>query len=147
MRYKTQYIRTANLFPNWDVIGEKNRPTRCVRRPYPLILFFSCFLAASFARQRFLHSLLLAGLQVEGVSLNLLDNVFLLHLTFKAAQRILEGLSLLNSHFGQRTTPPNPSRLDGDSYYKLLSSSQENIQISWPETPHFPHSNTRNAFF
>jgi hypothetical protein len=33
-RYRTQYVSTANhIFPNWDVIGEKNRPTRCGAGP------------------------------------------------------------------------------------------------------------------
>ena len=77
-----------------------------------LILFFSCFLATAFARQCFLYALFLAWLQVEGVTLNLLDNIFLLHFALETAQRILEGLTLLNSDFRQLATPPNWSRLD-----------------------------------
>ena len=50
-----------------------------------LILFFACFLAGSFASQRGLHTFLFAGLQVKGVALDLLDDVFLLHLALKAA--------------------------------------------------------------
>jgi len=46
------------------------------------------------------------------VTLNLLDNIFLLHFALETAQRILEGLTLLNSNFRQLTTPPNWSRLD-----------------------------------
>jgi len=72
-----------------------------------LILFFSCLLATAFARQCFLYALFLARLQVEGVTLNLLDNIFLLHFALETAQRILEGLTLLKSDFRQRTTPPN----------------------------------------
>ena len=82
-------------------------------RPFgSLVLFFPCLLAAAFARQGFLYALFLARLQVEGVTLDLLDNVFLLHFALKTAQRILEGLTLLNSNFRQLTTPPNWSRLD-----------------------------------
>src|SRR5262249_34731454 len=77
-----------------------------------LILFFPCFLTTSLARQRFLYAPFLARLQVEGVTLNLLDNVFLLHFTLETAQGILEGFTLLNSYFRQLTTPPNWSRLD-----------------------------------
>jgi len=45
-----------------------------------LVLLFSSFLPASFTRQRFFHALLFAGLQIKGVTLDLLDDVFLLHL-------------------------------------------------------------------
>ena len=55
----------------------------------PLILFFACLFATAFASKRFLHTLLLAWLQVKGVTLDLLDNVFLLHFTLKATQSIL----------------------------------------------------------
>ena len=77
-----------------------------------LILFFPCLLATAFTRQCFLYALFLARLQVEGVTLNLLDNIFLLHFALETAQRILEGLTLLNSDFRQLATPPNWSRLD-----------------------------------
>src|ERR1700694_1687211 len=69
-----------------------------------LVLFFACFLSAALARQCFFHALLLAGFQVKGVTLDLLDDVFLLYLAFKTAERILEGLALLKSYFCQLTT-------------------------------------------
>ena len=50
-----------------------------------LILFFSRFFSSAFASQRGLHTLFLAGLQVKGVALDLLDNVFLLHLALETA--------------------------------------------------------------
>ena len=50
-----------------------------------LILFFARFLAGSLASQRGLDTFFFAGLQVEGVALDLLDNVFLLHLALEAA--------------------------------------------------------------
>jgi hypothetical protein len=74
-----------------------------------LVLFFPSFLARPLAGQRSLHSLLLAGLQVKGVALNLLNNVFLLHFTLEAAQSVLEGLTLLKPDFCQTDTPPNSS--------------------------------------
>jgi hypothetical protein len=54
-----------------------------------LVLFFACFFATAFASKRFFDALLLAWLQVKGVTLDLLDNVFLLHFTLKATQSIL----------------------------------------------------------
>ena len=80
-----------------------------LRSSVVLILFFACFLASSLASERGLDALFLAGLQVKGVALDLLDNVFLLHLALEPAQSILEGFALLKSHFCQTDTPPNPS--------------------------------------
>jgi hypothetical protein len=75
-----------------------------------LIQFFTSFFPAAFARERFFDTLSFAGLQVKGVALNLLDDVFLLHLALETTQRVLEGLTLLKSYFRQLTTPPNSSR-------------------------------------
>jgi hypothetical protein len=74
-----------------------------------LVLFFTRFLASPLASESSLDTLFLAGLQVEGVALDLLDNVFLLHLALEAAQRVLEGFALLKPYFCQTYTPPNPS--------------------------------------
>jgi hypothetical protein len=63
---------------------EQNRPGM-ERLFAALILFFSCFLSSAFASQRGLHTLFLAGLQVKGVALDLLDDVFLLHLALESA--------------------------------------------------------------
>jgi hypothetical protein len=87
---------------------EQSRPGK--ERPFAaLILFFARFLASSLARESRLNTLFLAGLQVEGVALDLLDNVFLLHLALETTQSVLEGFSLLKSNFCQTDTPPNPS--------------------------------------
>ena len=67
---------------------EQSRPGK--ERPFAaLVLFFARFLASSLASERSLDTLFLAGLQVEGVALDLLDNVFLLHLALEAAQSVL----------------------------------------------------------
>jgi hypothetical protein len=50
-----------------------------------LILFFTCLLSGALARECSLNTLLFAGLQVKGVALDLLDDVFLLHLALEAA--------------------------------------------------------------
>jgi hypothetical protein len=50
-----------------------------------LVCFFTSFLAISFACQCFFHATLFARLQVEGVTLNFLDDVFLLYLSLEAA--------------------------------------------------------------
>ena len=87
---------------------EQSRPGK--ERPLAaLVLFFARFFASSLASKSRLNTLFLAGLQVEGVALDLLDNVFLLHLALETAQSVLEGFTLLKSYFCQTDTPPNPS--------------------------------------
>jgi hypothetical protein len=54
-----------------------------------LVLTLSCLLPAAFASQSFLDSPFLSGFQIEGVFLNLLDNVFLLHLALETSKRVL----------------------------------------------------------
>jgi hypothetical protein len=63
-----------------------------------LILLLANLLAIALTRQRFFYALLLAWLQVERVTLDLLDNVFGLHLALKSAQCILKGLAFLNTN-------------------------------------------------
>lgn len=73
---------------------------------FHLILLFASLLAAPLASERLFNALLFAWLQVKGVSLDLLDDVFLLHLAFEAPQRVFEGFTLLNANFSQlRYTP------------------------------------------
>jgi len=67
-----------------------------------LVLFLADLLAIALACQRFLHSLFLAWFQVKRMALDLLDDVFGLHLALEAAQGILKGFSFLNSYFCQR---------------------------------------------
>jgi hypothetical protein len=92
--------------------GKKNGspPTAATHR-YSILLFTRLF-SASLACKRFLHTLFLAGLQVKGVALNLLDDVFLLHLALKTSQRIFEGFALLESDFRQPNYTPKLVPLD-----------------------------------
>ena len=53
-----------------------------------------------------------------------LDNVFLLYLPLKAAQCILEGFSLLHSHFGQLNHTPKLVRMGRVIYCKVFEPSQ-----------------------
>ena len=91
--------------------------------PSNLVLFLACFLTSAFASQRGLHTLFLAWFQVKGVTLDLLNDVFLLYLALEAAQRILEGFPLLKSDFRQ-TTHPQTCPVGPDIYCKVLILSQ-----------------------
>ena len=81
-----------------------------------LFLLFASFLPAAFACQGFLDSLFLAGLQIKGVPLDLLNNVFLLHFALEPPQSVLEGLALLRPNFGQLAYTPKPVRNRPSSY-------------------------------
>src|ERR1039458_3061004 len=60
----------------------------CDRGPaVRLVLLFASFFAAALARQRFLYTLLLARLEVEGVTLHFLNNVLLLHFALEEIGR------------------------------------------------------------
>ncbi len=77
-----------------------------------LILFLARLLTRPLASQRCFHAFFLAGLQVKGVTLDLLDDVFLLHLAFEAAQSILEGFTLLKPDFCQNRYTPRLVQMD-----------------------------------
>lgn len=53
--------------------------------PVSLILLFASFFPAALASQCFFHALLLARLQVKGMTFYFLDNVFLLYLPLETA--------------------------------------------------------------
>lgn len=80
----------------WEETNLASPPRFC-----ELVLFFTNFFTVTLACESFLHALLLAWFQVEGVALNFLDDVFGLHFALKTAQRILKGLAFLDTNFCQ----------------------------------------------
>jgi hypothetical protein len=103
----------------------RNNEGRTEKRPSSLLFrFFTSFLPAAFTRQSFFHALLLAGFQIKGVPLYLLDDVFLLHFTLKASECVFEGLTLLQSDLCQRNNTPKPVLSGLVIYCKVLCSSQ-----------------------
>ena len=95
--------------------------------PRNLILLFACLLPAALAGQCFFHPLFFAWLQVKGVTLDLLDDVFLLHFALKATQCILEGFALVKSDFRQLNYTPKQVPFGPDSYCKVPNASQVNM--------------------
>jgi len=65
-----------------------------------LIRFSPLLLAQSLPRKRFLGTAFLAGLHVEAVLLDFLNDVFLLHLALETAQGIFQRLTFLDNDFG-----------------------------------------------
>src|SRR6266852_1828125 len=75
-----------------------------------LILLAPLLLAQPFPRKRFFGPALFAGLHVETMLLDFLDDVFLLHLPLKAAQGIFQRFTLLDNDFCHVSNSP-PIRL------------------------------------
>ena len=67
----------------------------------PLVTFAALLFARTFTRQRLLGAATIARLQVEGVLLDILDDIFLLNLPLEAAKRALDRLAFLNFDFSQ----------------------------------------------
>ena len=65
------------------------------------------FLAAAFAGQCLFDAFFLAGLQIEGVFLDFLNDVFLLNFAFETPERIFDGFAFLNADFSQSIHPPS----------------------------------------
>jgi hypothetical protein len=63
-------------------------------------------LAVALAGERCFHALFLARLQVVGVTLDLLDDVLLLHFALETAQCGFQGLTVLDGHLSQSESPP-----------------------------------------
>ena len=67
--------------------------------------FSTNLLAAAFAGQGLLDAFPLPRFQVEGVLLDLFNDVFLLNLALESAQRIFDGLTILNPNLSQSKHP------------------------------------------
>ena len=66
-----------------------------------LVLLLADFLAITLTSERFFDALFFARLQIKGVALDLLDDVFRLHFTLKTTESIFKGLAFLNSNLCQ----------------------------------------------
>src|SRR5205809_5035470 len=86
---------------SWNSIGRY-----LVGRSVSLLRLAPELLPIALSRQRLLRSPLVPGFQVEGVFLDVLDDVFLLHFPLEAAQRALDRFSLLNFYFSHECLHP-----------------------------------------
>ena len=93
---------------SWNSIGRHLVLVDRRRRVTPIRAGAS---SVALPRQRLLGPPLVARLQIEGVLLDVLDDVFLLHLALEAAERALNGLAFLNLDFSHAyETPPHPGQ-------------------------------------
>src|SRR5436190_584371 len=73
-----------------------------ISRPFllaPLLRVASLFLPVAFARQGLLGPALVSRLQIEGVLLDILDDIFLLDLPLEPPERAFDRLAVLNLDF------------------------------------------------
>ena len=75
-----------------------------------LVVFLADLFTGSLARQSLLGSTLVSRFQIERMLLDILDDVFLLDLPFKAAQRIFKRLAFLYTNFCQKLSTSKPAR-------------------------------------
>jgi hypothetical protein len=70
------------------------------------------FLPIALPRERLLCSTLVSGFQVEGMLLDILDDVFLLNLPLKTTESAFDRFALLDLHFSHALTPPSRAAND-----------------------------------
>src|SRR5450759_790515 len=83
----------------------KVRPTP-TRSGLRSLRFAAELLARAFTRERLLGAAAIPWFQVEGMLLDILDDIFLLYLPLEPAQRALDGFAILHFHFSQATKHP-----------------------------------------
>ena len=71
-----------------------------------LFRFAPQLLTIPFARKRLLGPSLVAGFQIEGMLLDVLDDVFLLNLALETAESAFDGLALLDLYFSHASNTP-----------------------------------------
>ncbi len=80
-----------------------------ISRKNESVLLLTDLLPVPLACKCFLHALLFAWFQVEGVTLDLFDDVLRLHLPLETTKSILQGLALLNTYFRQDESTSQPA--------------------------------------
>ena len=88
-------------------------PGRSTRFETTSVDFAALLLARPFTRERLLGASPIAWFQVEGVLLDILDDIFLLHLPLEPAKRAFDGFAILHFHFSQAKNTPSTADFAG----------------------------------
>jgi hypothetical protein len=104
-----------------------------LREEQELFLFPPLLFAQTLPRKRFLGPALLAGLHIEAVLLDFLNDVFLLHFALEAAQRIFQRLAFLDNDFSHESFTPNPVGIG--SFLDRPQCSQRGSAVSYGHRP------------
>ena len=130
--------QTQRLCLTWAYITEVRRwglseegsdgPDREVGAVEKLVRFPPLLFAQSLPRKRFFSPALFAGLHIEAMLLDFLDDVFLLHLALETAQSILQRFTFLDDDFSHVRFTPNPVRIGFlRCHYELVTPPLEII--------------------
>src|SRR5215510_13137522 len=92
---------------SWNSIGRYLVPARVVVYSSRLLQLASELLSVPLARQRLLGATLVTRFQVEGMLLDVLDDVFLLDLPLEPAKGTFNRLALLDFYFSHVTHTPS----------------------------------------
>jgi hypothetical protein len=105
-----------------------------------LILLFTCFFAIPLPCQRLFHTAFFTGFEVEGMTFDFFNDVFLLDLALKPAQCIFKRLAFLNANLCQRDyTSRRPS------LGNLQTTGNEDKFSIKEERPMLPPATSRRA--
>jgi hypothetical protein len=89
-----------------------------------LVLLLADLLTITLASERFFYALFFARLQIKGMTLYFLDDVFGLHLSLETAQSILKGFAFLNSNLCQEK---HLQTFPTGTYMRILRFSRERM--------------------
>src|SRR5262249_37738884 len=88
-------------------------------RTFVLLQLSPELLAISLTRKRLLRAPLVSRFQIEGVLLNVLDDVFLLNLALEPPESAFDRLALLDFDFRHALTPPSRVAIPITKYARL----------------------------
>src|SRR5262249_3638403 len=88
---------------SWNSIGRYL--VGSIRAPCSLLQLAPELLAIALSRERLFRSTLVTRLQIEGMLLDILDDVFLLNLALESTESALDRLTLLDFHFRHAQHP------------------------------------------
>ena len=75
----------------------------------PLVQFPALLFTTAFTSEGLFRPALVTRLQIERVLLDILDDIFLLHLPLEAAQGAFDGFAFLDFYFSQALSTPSPA--------------------------------------
>ena len=92
-------VRPRSGRTDFPYLPRDNAITRSI--PRRLLDLAALLLARTLAGKRLFRAATVARLQIEGVLLDILDDIFLLHLALEAAKRAFDRFAFLNFDFSQ----------------------------------------------
>src|SRR5688572_32866738 len=81
----------------------------------PLVQFPALLFSASLTSEGLFRPALVTRLQIERVLLDILDDIFLLHLPLEAAQGAFDGFAFLDLYFSQALSTPSSAGIGSDT--------------------------------